>query len=252
MENIEYIFIDEVSMMIKEFYQLFTLIKRSFKEIKFIIAGDFNQLPPVCDEWEGDYEKSPATKLLCDGNRIKLTICRRSDDALFKLCQDAKNVNKFQFQATQKTFLNLAYTHKTRKTVNNECMERFILKNQCDTISVNCDKLNPKTQDVKLAIGMPVIAHKTNKKLRFLNSQTFAIESVTNESLCIKSDDTEITIKTADFHKFFYLGFCLTIHANQGETFDTPYTIYDWYKLCPKAKYVALSRGTKLENIQIA
>ena len=43
----------------------------------------------------------------------------------------------------------------------------------------------------------------------------------------------------------------MTIHASQGETFKDPYTIYDWYMLCDKARYVALSRGTKLENIQI-
>ena len=71
MENIEYIFIDEVSMMIRDFYQLFILIKRSFPSIKFIIAGDFGQLPPVNDNWQGDYENSPAMHSLCDGQRIK-------------------------------------------------------------------------------------------------------------------------------------------------------------------------------------
>ena len=40
-DKIDYIFIDEVSMMVKDFYQLFILIKRSFSNIKFIIAGDF-------------------------------------------------------------------------------------------------------------------------------------------------------------------------------------------------------------------
>ena len=86
LEKIEYIFIDEVSMMELEFYNLFCLIKRAFPSIKFIIAGDFGQLPPVDDKWTGDYETSPALNMLCGGNRIKLTKCRRSDDVLFKLC----------------------------------------------------------------------------------------------------------------------------------------------------------------------
>ena len=34
LEKTDYIFIDEVSMMIKDFYQLFTMIKRTFKNIK--------------------------------------------------------------------------------------------------------------------------------------------------------------------------------------------------------------------------
>ena len=78
--QVDYIFIDEVSMMVKDFYQLFMLIKRSFPEMRFIISGDFGQLPPVKDNWEGYYENSPALNLLCGGNRIMLTKCRRADD----------------------------------------------------------------------------------------------------------------------------------------------------------------------------
>jgi hypothetical protein len=77
--------IDEVSMMELEFYNLFCLIKRAFPAMKFIIAGDFGQLPPVDDTWKGDYENSPALNMLCGGNRIKLTKCRRSDSVLFNL-----------------------------------------------------------------------------------------------------------------------------------------------------------------------
>jgi ATP-dependent exoDNAse (exonuclease V) alpha subunit len=161
-------------------------------------------------------------------------------------------VDKYKFKPTEKTFLNLSYTHKTRRIVNKECMERYITENNCKTIFVEMDKLNPKTQDVKLAKRMPIIAHTTNKKLGFMNSQTFTIEEVNNKSLTIKSDTEIITINTKDFHKFFYLGFCITVHSSQGETFDNKYTIHDWYKLCEKAKYVALSRGTKIQNIQIA
>ena len=99
---------------------------------------------------------------------------------------------------------------------------------------------------------MPVVCHTTNKKLRILNSQTFTIDSVTSESLVLKSGEDTFQITTKDFHKFYYLGFCLTIHASQGESFSDRYTIYDWYHLEPKAKYVAMSRGTNISNIQIA
>ena len=49
LEKIDYIFVDEVSMMIEKFYTLFIMIKRSLPNIKFIISGDFGQLPPVND-----------------------------------------------------------------------------------------------------------------------------------------------------------------------------------------------------------
>jgi hypothetical protein len=80
------------------------------------------------------------------------------------------------------------------------------------------------------------------------------IQSVDDtEIVMVMPDTTEnpIKIPTKDFHQYFYLGFCLTIHASQGETFTEKYTIHDWYRLCDRAKYVALSRGSSIHNIQI-
>ena len=252
LEKTEYIFIDEVSMMELKFYHLFCLIKRAFPSMKFIIAGDFGQLPPVDDEWKGDYENSPALHMLCGGNRIKLTKCRRSDSVLFRLCENVDSIIKADFKPTTKTYLNLAYTHRTRIRVNKECMERYNSEFPTETVFVPKSEMDPKTQSVYLRPGMPVICHTTNKKLRILNSQMFTIESITAESLVVKSGNDTFQMKTKDFHKFYYLGFCITIHASQGESFSDRYTIYDWYQLCLRAKYVAMSRGTNVNNIQIA
>ena len=70
---------------------------RSFSKMKFIISGDLGQLPPVKDTWNGDYEDSIAMWLLCGGNRIQLTKCRRSDDELFELCKSV-DINPHQFR----------------------------------------------------------------------------------------------------------------------------------------------------------
>lgn len=119
------------------------------------------------------------------------------------------------------------------------------------------NKFNPKTQNLTLCKGMPIIAHKTvaskENGVKILNSQRFIVTEVGNEYIKFKDDGEELKIKTNQFHKYFYLGFCITIHASQGETFKDKYTIYDWAhpNFCNKAKYVALSRGTQLENIQI-
>ena len=121
-----------------------------------------------------------------------------------------------------------------------------------NTIEVKRELLNPKTQDVRMTQGMLVIAHVTNKKLRFMNSQTLTIEKVTHESVTITNgEDDNIKINTKDFHKFFYLGFCLTAHASQ-ETFTDKYAIYDWHMMRNRAKYVALSRGTNVGDIHIS
>ena len=252
MEKVEYIFIDEVSMMIKDFYQLFVLIKRSFPSIKFIIAGDFGQLPPVRDNWTGDYENSPAMHSLCDGQRIKLSKCRRSDRKLFDLCRSVETIDITQFKPTEDTYLNLAYTHDTRIKINNQCMKRYLGSNT--GVAIPKDKKNPKTQNVRLSKGMPIIAHTTNKQMNILNSQTFEIIDINSQSFTIINDDVPVKIPNINFHKHFYLGFCITIHASQGETYSSKYTIHDWKftRFCEKAKYVAMSRGTNISNIQIA
>ena len=252
MEKVDYVFIDEVSMMTKDFYQLFLLIKRYFPQMKFIIAGDFGQLPPVKDNWTGDYENSPAMHGLCDGNRIKLIKCRRADRELFELCRSVESIDMSKFTPTEDTYLNLAYTHETRMKINRQCMNRFLGDEKGTFIAK--DPKNPKTQNVMLTKGMPIIAHTTDKKLNILKSQTFTLTHVCGKFFTIINEDVTMNFKLENFNKFFYLGFCITIHSSQGETFNEKYTIHDWNfsRFCPKAKYVAMSRGTNINNIQIA
>ena len=112
--------------------------------MKFIIAGDFGQLPPVDDKRKGDYENSPALHMLCGGNRIKLTKCRWSDSVLFRLCENVDSIIKADFKPTTKTYLNLAYTHRTRIRVNKECMERYNSEFPSETVFVPKSEMDQK------------------------------------------------------------------------------------------------------------
>jgi hypothetical protein len=253
LENVKYLFIDEVSMMGMNFYKLFLMIKMMFPKIRFIVSGDMAQLLPVGDEWEGDYKSSPALYSLCDGRRLELTVCRRSDDVLYNLCKNTDSVDINQFPKTRATDVNIAYTHETRKAVNAECMKRFTIQHRDKFISIKRDKTNPKTQDITLMQGMPVICHTTSKKLGLLNSDMFTVTSVNKDKITLRDEDRTVEIKTGEFNRYFYLGFCITIHASQGATFDCVYTIYDWNhpRMDERARYVALSRATNIANIQI-
>jgi hypothetical protein len=59
--DLDYIFIDEVSMMQEVFYKFLMMIKKIKPEIKYIISGDYNQLKPVNDRISQytDYGNSP-------------------------------------------------------------------------------------------------------------------------------------------------------------------------------------------------
>jgi hypothetical protein len=84
---IDYIFVDEVSILAETFYKFLMMIKRIRPDINFIISGDYSQLPAINDKISQytDYGNSPCIFELSDFNKIKLTLCRRSDDKLFNL-----------------------------------------------------------------------------------------------------------------------------------------------------------------------
>jgi hypothetical protein len=51
--------------------------------------------------------------------------------------------------------------------------------------------------------------------------------------------------------KLFYVAFCITVHRSQGSTFNHPYTIHQFELFDERLKYVALSRSTDKNLINI-
>jgi 5-methylcytosine-specific restriction endonuclease McrA len=103
--DLNYIFIDEVSMMQEMFYKFLIMIKKIKPEIKYIISGDYNQLKPVNDRISQytDYGNSPCLFELADFNKIQLTKCRRANDKLYNLIQfkNIPNLKPSDFNETK-------------------------------------------------------------------------------------------------------------------------------------------------------
>ena len=98
--------------------------------IKFIIVGDFNQLPPVNDRVKNViYKDSLALFELCQGNRLQLSTCRFSDDTLFNMCkfENIMNIKKSAFK-TQLCVKNISYLHNTRIKINDKLMKERVNK----------------------------------------------------------------------------------------------------------------------------
>jgi len=66
-----------------------------------------------------------------------------------------------------------------------------------------------------------------------------------------KNNKRTIIIKADEFQKLFRIGYAFTTHSAQGMSIDKPYTIHEFNRMDQKLKYVALSRATKYENINI-
>ena len=59
--QLDYIFVDEVSMLHSNFYKILMIIKQ-LKNCKIIVSGDFNQLDVIRDVQKYDYKNSSILK----------------------------------------------------------------------------------------------------------------------------------------------------------------------------------------------
>jgi hypothetical protein len=251
--NVDYIFIDEISMVKEIFYKFLLMIKTMKPNIKFIITGDFNQLKPVNDRVCVDYKNSLALFELCDGNRLILSKCRRSDDTLFNMCkfENIESIQRTDFN-NEFTFKHISYTHKTRIEVNDKMMKNaYEKKYRKNGLRLAKNNYDPHSQNVILMKETPIICHKNCEEKNLINNETFVIVKIKSNYIIIKNDEKTISINTDEFQELFYPAYCITIHSSQGETFNEPYSIHDWNLLTKRLKYVALTRATQKEYINI-
>ena len=251
----KYIFIDEVSMMSEMFYKFFIVLKRMMPEIKFIIAGDFSQLLPVKDRIEDcNYKDSLALHELCDGNRLQLTKCRRSDATLFNMLlpENINNIKRKDFKS-QMTNRHIAFTNKKRMEINKLMMDQTIKNKKVKALELKGLEYDPNSQDVKLCTGMPVIARKNTKLLHIYNNETFTIKTIRikENEITVEDEGREHTVPINEFTKIFNIAYCITVHKSQGQTIDEPYSIHEFNQYDERLKYVALSRSTDINLINI-
>ena len=185
-KQVEYILVDEISMMREKFYAMLCHIKRAIPGIKMILIGDIeHQFLPVKDTWEGNYETSAALYDLCDGYKIKLTKCLREQGdgrELFDLCTDIINRKKIdisQFAPTEDTRENIAYLHKTRMKINKDWMAKETKDLPEDQV-IRLPKVetDSHSQDVTLCEGTPVICIRKLKAMGMDNGERYTIQSI--------------------------------------------------------------------------
>ena len=252
MRDVSVVFVDEISMVTEIFYKVMISIKRMFPRIIFVIAGDFCQLEPVKDRYQGDYENSRALKEICDYNLLHLTKCMRADQEMFNICLNVENVKEGDFSSNE-TMKNLAYTNKTRKIINTKCMSAYVKKKKLSPLRLPKLPYDKNSQAVELLAGMPIIARVSDKDLEVMNNESFVIKMINKKKseIVLADEEREVVVPIDDFQKVFYVAFCITVHRSQGDTYNEAYTIYEWEKFSDRMKYVALSRTTDNKFVNI-
>ena len=238
-KKIKYIFIDEISMVHEIFYKFFIGIKRMLPEIKFIIAGDFEQLLPVKDRLRNCYyAHSLALYELCDGNRLILSKCRRSDDTLYNMLlpQNIGNINKSTF-GNKITDRHLARTNIKRKEINHYMMCKVVKERKKAPLELPKLHYDTNSQNVRLLTKMPIIARINAKYYDIFNNETFTIKKIDLDSQIISIiDDVQterppIEIPIKDFQKLFNVAYCITVCRSQGSTYNHDYTLHEFEKV---------------------
>ncbi len=262
----EVIVVDEKSMVLEHFWDSMAKAKRTGATCRFLIVGDWEQLPPVEDRPDGfSYQNTRVLWELSGGNMLKLDHCRRADIELFNLCMDVSLIDINDFKRVLQP-RSLCYNNKCRKKVNAYWMDHYaggaMLELPWDEV------LNKEGQAMKVTKGMPIVAYATvsGKGYSVYNCEDF---KVVRWNLAKK----EITIETAhnDGKEEVYMvmpfkvftavmcpGYCISIYKSQGVTWSEPYSILQFEKmkmmgnLGKKLLYVAFSRATSKDIINIA
>jgi len=265
-QDIKYVFVDEISKMQEIFYKYLIAFKRMRPDIKFILSGDFDQHEPVCDRVITEYENSQALYELCDGNRILLSKCRRSDSELFDILQ---NLKLYDISPSLTTFDNkicsraVCFTNKKRNEINDYHMKKLVKEKKKAGLKLSADPKDPLSQDVQLLANMPIICKRNflykfkvddvKKSVSVDNNEEFQIVSISQSKniIQIKNENKSLNILIDDFQGLFYVAFAITSHKAQGCTFNFPYSVYEYEKFNKRTKYVVLSRATKKEYINI-
>jgi ATP-dependent exoDNAse (exonuclease V) alpha subunit len=132
-------------------------------------------------------------------------------------------------------------------------MDQTIRNKKVKALELPALNYDPNSQDVRLCTGMPVIARKNTKQLHIYNNETFTIKTIRikENEITVEDEGREHTVPINDFTKIFNIAYCITVHKSQGQTFDEAYTIHEFNQYDERLKYVALSRATDINLINI-
>ena len=144
---------------------------------------------------------------------------------------------------------HICFTNRTTKQVDHQMM-RDRSENK-RTVKLQAIPTDDRTRDVALFVGCPVIAKNKCKQNGYVNTDQFMIGAIGKEFKMLQEKDGPLEITTEEFQRNFCVAYCITTHSSQGATIDTPYTIHEFDMMDKKLRYVALSRSTDKNNINV-
>ena len=282
LEDLDYLIVDECSMLPKMFYKFLIQARVKYPSLKIVLIGDYQQLPEVriMGEFKGsiyNYADTNVVKHLTDYNEIELTKnmrCSEEGKYMFqiytdlikgKIKRDSKREDKlldeFAYKRDGKrshkyTNTNLCYTNSCKDFLHKIRLQKLKLPKLAPIVSGNGKKIYPKFLKWGLCKNIRLTA--IHNSANFYNNQSFILKDVDKNCdgdkyavLIDRITKEELMLWMEDLYKYFDYGYAMTIHRSQGCSIDEPYTISEWDNMSFAMKYVAMSRCKKKEYITI-
>jgi hypothetical protein len=243
--------VDEISMIGADLWRLLCEVKKAIPRSKFVLLGDIRQLGPV--GYYTNFFESSMVRYLAGGLRAELSVVHRYDSELLTateaVCAGNLSLDGFQRGAVM-SGRHLCRFNATRKRINKELNEHrglFIAAGEQDG-----------AQDAWIYPGLPIIATRNFSKggdIYCVNGERFSVVSV-GEQIRVMSERPDgehfWDITAEEFHEFFWLNYCSTVHKAQGETIVGTVTIWDAVAMDARMLYTALTRATKAADVYVA
>jgi hypothetical protein len=216
-----YIIIDEIGMCDKKSHDLLHVLRQYGKSIEAF--GDYNQLPPPdCNEDEGKkYNSLHYNKFLF--NSIQNTFIENHrnnfpqeyyDRIINGEIDPAKVVRKYSTQHPTDAEVIICWRNKTAYKYNMLMLEHLGLGPEDIGVKYIClsKNLNKRAMnDLELYNRKPIviedILYEGNKKWLYLSDGNY--------------------MRPIEFHKYFQLGYAVTVYGIQGHTVNSYYWPYD-------------------------
>mgnify|MGYP003630293586 CR=1 FL=1 len=257
LNNAEVIIVDEISMLNVDLWKIFEMIKHTKPNIRFVLSGDYRQLPPIEVDGLYDYFNHPVIKYICDFNRVELTKVKRYDNELYELSEkvwnntineeDIKNMTKNDKNLIYNADTNIVWTNKKRKQLNKMCNE-YHSKNADEFLMVEYKgDENKYNENIIIYKGVKLLCNISCKKLDIRKNETLIVDKFDDKNIYIGDK----VIPVDKIHKTFILGYAMTTYKSQGDTYKGLINIFEYDIIMQDKRflYTAITRATKYNNV---
>ncbi len=247
---------------------LMTQLAKLPSRVSFILTGDPHQFGPVHSHWRGcpvpagAFERSSMYHAMAQGNRLRLTTCRRSDEALFAYYSSliaggarfelplsqvlAEARERFRFEGPARH--NLCISHKQRRRLNRDVSQALRPKG-----AVFLRANAATSESTWIWPGFPLIGATSCAKTRILNNVAYIVEEVRDEGAVVLEGDRKLTFQQV--LTWLRPAWARTYASSQGTEFPADETLRLWDTRNPhfsmRHLYVAVSRAKDTAQIHV-